>query len=243
MREPDRYGYHSYGFYEIGFEPEGCRWLAAIWPVSRESIFAIGSQNIGDNLDWSDATWHNRTFLELLLDSDSPLLEMAMFLLLNGLAAKEPGEHGLSVDVAIQAINDGRLGTDNLGRALLNHLPSNHFLLSRWSKRFADIANASELHGYVVFRAMEQGLRGDPKELPKGLGDILQMLNEIAAQLGVGVTDEDCRKFLEQFSGSNKSAKAAKALLAAPSETNSAAFVQQAIELRIERLNDWKARK
>jgi hypothetical protein len=242
MPETGDHRYQGYGFYQLGFDPEGALWLASMWPIAKESIFAIGAQNFGENLDWSAPAWHNRTFLELLLDPDTPLRKMGMFLLLNGLAAKEPGEHGLSVDVAIQAINDGRLGTDNLGQALLALIPHGHFMFSRWAKRFEEISQASDFHGYLILRAFERGLRGEPQEMPRGLGDIFQMLNEIAARLGIGIKDECFREFLEQFGGSSKSAKLAKSLLAATSEESSLGFVQQAITRRVERLKVWKTR-
>jgi len=227
-------------FRNLGREAEGGKWIATIWPTARESFFAIGSQNIGSNLDWWDAAWHYRTYLEPLLDSGTPLRHMGMFLLLIGLAAKEPGEHGLATDAAIAAVQDGRLGSDNLGEALAEHLPTNHFLLTRLAMRFQDISQVSELHGYVVLRAFERGLRGDPKQYPRGLGDILQMLGEIAAELDAGIDDPECRVFLEQLAGSSKAAKGAKALLKLKSETSYPAIVQQAIEHRIERLKAWQ---
>ena len=231
-------------FHDIGTTAGSIRWLATMWPSAFESFFAAGAQCIGGNLDWWEAAWHNRCFLEPLLDSDTPLLDMGEVLLLCGLAAKEPGEHGLAVDIAIQAINDGRLGTDNLGRMLTTGITSGHFNLPRLAKRLQDIANVSGLHAYVVMYSAETALPNvDAKQLPRGLGDVFELIAEIGAQIERGVETPECRSLLEKITGSNKTAKAAKQLLSIETSFDPQETIASAVANRFDRLKEWAKRK
>ena len=218
---------------------KSCR-LASIWPVAKESYFAVGASQLGENLDWSEANWQHRSFLLSLMDADTPLRDMGLFLLMCGLAAKEPGEYGLASDIAIQAIDDGRLGTDNLGGFLAKEISCGHFNLSRWAKRFADIAAASDLHSYVIFRACEAAHQGELGKPPRGLADIVELMCELGSQLELGVGTGDCRNFLEQVKGSSKLAKKAKALLAIQTQLDTQVIIEQAITNRLARVKRWK---
>lgn len=232
----------SISFHDLGTTAGSINWLATLRPIAFESFFAGGATCLYSNLDWWEAAWHNRNFMEPLLDSDVPPLEVGMFMLFCGLAAKEPGEHGLAVDVTIQAINDGRIGTDNLGRTFSKYAHEPNFNLTRLSKRFADIATASQLHAAVSFQAWADALTSMPAKR-RGLGDIVEFLIETGTELGCGVVCEETRKHLESFKGSGKAAKAARLLLTLPHEFDATDCLHQAIEGRLERLAIWKSRK
>ncbi len=234
-------------FHDIGTTAGSIRWLATMWPAAYESFFAAGAECIFRNLDWWEAEWHNRCFLEPLLDSDTPLLDMGEVLLLCGLAGKEPGEHGLAVDITIQAISDGRLGTDNMGRMLTMGITSGHFNLPRLTKRLHDIANVSDLHAYVVMCSAETACpNADAKQLPRGIGDIFELLAEIGTQIERGIEKPECRSLLKKIAGSNKAAKAAKAaklLLSIETNFDPREIIVSAITSRIDRLKTWAKRK
>src|SRR5262249_33659113 len=103
--------------YEITIEHldvSAIRWGSTVWPAGREAWFAAGTCLFGRNLDWWEAQWGNRTYLEPMLDPDVPLKTMALLLLVLGLAAKEPSESGLATDALIASIEDGRLDGSNL---------------------------------------------------------------------------------------------------------------------------------
>lgn len=213
-----------------------------MWLLHRESFFAAGGQCLVKNIDWWEAAWHNRCFLNPLLDSDTPLRDIGLFMLFCGLASKEPGEHGLAVDITIQAITDGRMGTDNLRDAIAQHASSGVFNLTRLATRFQDVASTSELHAFVVMHAWEYALNDDFNEIPRGLGDIFELLCELGAQLNRGIQSRACREYLESFSGSNKTAKAAKQLLTLTSRCDTSGWLHQAVENRIDRLDVWASR-
>lgn len=233
---------NSLSFWDIGIEPGSINWVETMWPLERDSFFAAGAQCLVENIDWWEAAWHNRCFLNPLLDPDTPPGEIGMFLLLCGLGAKEPGEHGLAADITIRGITDGRIGTDNLRDTIAQHAPSNVFKLARLAARFQDVAATSDLHAFVIMHAWEQALSEEFNHNPRGLGDVLELLCELGAQLNRGIESESCRAYLADFSGSSKTAKAAKLLLNLPSSCSAADFASMAISHRVSRLEDWASR-
>ena len=80
-------------------------------PLARRTRSAFCPRHglLANNIDWSEAEWGNKTYLEPLLDGDEPLGELARTLLCLGLSAKEPGEHVLAADALAAAISDGRV--------------------------------------------------------------------------------------------------------------------------------------
>jgi hypothetical protein len=207
-----------------------------IWPVARESCFAGAIQDCFENLDWSEAEWQNRTMLEPLLDPGMPLRYAGLLLLAGMLGAKEPGESGLSTDIAIRTIEDGRLGSDNLGAALAELLPSQLIKPGRWQKTLSEIARASAVHAVTVQIALQHCFVGKPASLPKDYSKLLELLHELSIELNLSVTLGSCREFLEKVGSAGKAGKLAKNLLALEvhSETPSAlAILEAALEKRI----------
>ncbi len=98
--------------------PADQRWCATVWPLSREAWCTTGAYALLDNIDWYEAQWANRVWLEVLLNPDTHLGAMEGRLLLYGLGAKESGESSLATDIAITAISDGRLTAPWLGELL-----------------------------------------------------------------------------------------------------------------------------
>lgn len=212
------------------------RWTATIWPSARETFFASCISVCFNNLDWWEAEWQNRTMLEPLVDAGTPLRYAGLHLLCGMLAAKEPGEAGLATDIAIKSIEDGRLGSDNLGQSLALLLPSGKIKPGRWHKTLSEVARASNVHAAVVQIALQCCFENPRQELPKDSGKLLELLHELSLELGVPITNEACRKWLASDAAKGKSAKLAKNLLAISEspETQTAArqLLEQAIHQR-----------
>jgi len=190
------------------------RWTSMIWPLARESCFAGAIQDCFENLDWSEAEWQNRTMLEPLLDPGTPLRYAGLMLLAGMLGAKEPGESGLATDIAIRAIDDGRLGSDNLGAALAELLPSQLIKPGRWQKTMGEVARASKVHAAVVQIALQHCFVGQPASLPKDYSKLLELLYELSVELELPIRLDACREFLENVGSAGKAGKLAKNLLA-----------------------------
>jgi hypothetical protein len=191
------------------------RWTASIWPLARESFFAGALETMADNVDWGEAAWQNKALLAPLLDSGVPLRAMGTRLLAVALAAKEPGEYGLATDVAIRAIEEGRLGADNLGQTLAELLPTGLIKPARWQKTLTDVARTSPVHTLVVQLAVQAALRGKPEKLPRDFGKLLELLHELSIELNQHIADEDCRAFLRNLKP-GKTGALAKQLLNLP---------------------------
>ncbi len=229
------YSFEMGGF--AGRTTGAVRWTASIWPQARESYFASSAAHCFFNLDWSEAEWQNRNMLEPMIDSGTPLRYAGLLLLTSMLAAKEPGESGLATDIAIRAIQDGRLGSDNLGSAMAVLLPSGLIKPGRWHKTLGEIARASSVHAAVVQLALQHCFEKPAKDLPKDFAKLLELLYELSLEIGLPVTNERCREWLVSGGVAGKAMKIAKSLLAI--ESNAASqevlrgLLEQALELRI----------
>ena len=175
------------------------------------------------------------------MDPDLPLKPMALLLLVLGLAAKEPGEQGLATDVAIAAINDGRLDGAKLGTGLTQLIATGLIKAARWAKALENVSRASTLHAEVVREAIVRSLRGDPASMPKDLHALVEVLKELVVESQSAI-DGAAREFLEQLSGSGKLAKSAKSILAAKPLTNVEriqSIQRRAVEIGLDRAERW----
>lgn len=192
-------------------DAEGIKLAAGIWPLLRESYYAEGVRAMGGNLGWWEAEWQNRHFLEPLLDPLEPCGEMATLLIALGLCAKETGESALALDIAIAAIEEGRLDGQRLGTIYGQLLPTDLLLPGRLAQSFAELARVSKAHAAHARVALIGALRG---EAVRGINAVLELLLELCIEADCGVEDGEARAFLEAFGGSSKAAVAARALLA-----------------------------
>lgn len=227
---------------------EDVRWSASWWPAGPEAHFAAGARQLGNNLDWSGAEWANKTYLDPLLDPDTPLGEMGKLVLCLGLSAKEPGEHTLAADALAAAISDGRVDGQRLVPTLARLLTTAGIKPGRWAKVLADVARLSPLHRYVVRQTLENTLAAAPEAFQKSLKDLhllLELLVELLAETGEPLTNAALRKSLSATAGGGKLAKAAKALLSAGEGTIDSApteAIQLALAGRMARAKRWMAR-
>lgn len=209
-------GHHMWELGGIGGGTENSiRWVATLWPGARESLFAASAAAIAQNLDWWEARWYAKALLEPLLEPGTPLRDMGLLLLALGLGAKEPGEHLLAVDAAIAAIEDGRLGGDNLGRVLGEILVQPQVKLGRYATTLATVADVSDAHAAVVFVALDAAVPRTVRKAPRDLGRLLELLEQLCARLDAGVS-ESARSALARLKGSSKAAKAARRIRERP---------------------------
>lgn len=211
-----KYAWERGGF--GAFSGMGVREAASVWPLARESYFANAAMEIGGNLDWWEAAWQTKFTLEPLLDPGTPLREMGLLLLGLGLAAKEPGEHGLATDIAIACIEDGRLGSDNLGDVLASLVWKTEVKPGRLAKQLGEVSRISSSHAAVVKLALHQCLEKPEggAELPRDFAKLLELLKELSFELEYGVADQKHRDLLAGFRGKNKTAQEAGKLLEIP---------------------------
>lgn len=102
----------------VEHEAAHIRFAASLLPSGLEPLFAEAARTVGNNLDWWEAQWQNRAYLDLLLEPTTPFTPMARLLLAVALAGKEPGQTALAVDALVLGVQDGRLDITALSETL-----------------------------------------------------------------------------------------------------------------------------
>ena len=179
-------------------------------PGRKEGHYAGGVGALASNRDWWEARWHDRLFLEPLLDPHEPAGPMARLLVATALGTKDPAQRRLAVDVVVQAVDDGRLDSEALADGLVR--ASGWTALARLAGTLEEVASAGALQALVARRAALVSL---PAYEPgaRGLAALLEVLLDLSAAAGAAV-EGPSRAWLSRLSGSSKAAKAARSLLA-----------------------------
>jgi hypothetical protein len=137
---------------------------------------------------------------------------------------------------------------------------------SRLAKTLATASRTSLLHARLIASAMEQMLANAPvptaRDLPallkhqvdpreaermaasaaRGLAALLELLHELLAELGEGLSSTAARAYLEGITASGKTAKLIRAILSLPRQSDVASrrhVAAQALAGRIERAERW----
>ena len=201
----------------IGGLPEAVRWVGTVWPANRELFYAKGAAELGRNVDWWQAMWHVRCFLQPLLLPGDPIGEMGTLLLAIGLGAKEPGEHALATDVFIRAVDEHRLDASRLGETLGKLYDHRVVKGSRLANALTDGGRISPGHGDAAATALERALAEMHGPPPADLHAVLTALADALAIAGRLVSDPDALAYLAGIEGAGKAAAQARKLVRAGS--------------------------
>jgi hypothetical protein len=221
------------------------RWMNTVWPSWHESWFARAAGRIADNLDWWEARWSNRTFLEPLLDPDVPPGTMALLMLALGLAAKDTGENSLATDALIAGIDDGRLDAASLGTALGSLAFTDVVKLSRWARTLSNAAKVSPLHRWVIAQAIQIALEDQSRAPGKDMHLLLELLKESLFELRDAVKNAKTRAFLQNISTAGKTGRLVRELLDLEENKDGSKvrdILLRALEGRLERAEDLSRR-
>jgi hypothetical protein len=161
---------------------EMLRWCATVCPLWREGWFARGCRELGYNINWWEANWSTRAYLEPLLDPHTAIGDMGGLLLALGLGAKEAGESMLAVDALIGSLGEGRLSGAALGRALIEAASSGAIKFSRWSKQLARAAQAGPQQAHAIFQAVEALFESGEGRESGDYSKIVELARELAHQ-------------------------------------------------------------
>jgi hypothetical protein len=205
-------------FYGAGWDTpaaltEAVRWIATVWPSNREPYYARGAAELGSNVDWWEAKWHTRHFLEPLLLPREPIGEMARLLLALGLGAKEPGERTLATDVLVAAIGDGRLDGAALGQTLARLYDERVVKGARIAAALTEAAHVSRQHAEAAATVIEHTLAGLHDAPPRDLYPLVAALSDLLASLGHGLRLPGARDYLSGLAGFGKAVVLARALV------------------------------
>ncbi len=202
------------GWSFCGREAGLIRYGASLLPSDLEAWCAQGAWAFGNNLDWWEAEWHNRAYLDVLLDPVVPMTPMARLLLMLALCGKEPGQTATAVDLLLQSHSQGRLpaGADlaDLVRTLFaTPLPKP----ARLHKSLLAALRADpQVHGlaFLLLCAVVQGRPADP---PRDIGVVLDLMLELKLRHALTLPD-DARAALADMKLGGNSRKLQASLLA-----------------------------
>jgi hypothetical protein len=186
------------------------RWTAEVLPANSEAWFAAGCRAIGENLDWWEAQWQNKAYLEPLIDRTVHFGKMALTLLALGLAAKDPGEGTLASDALVNGIIDGRLAKVQIETVITMLLEWPGIKLPRVSGRLKQVAGISAMHAEILRDALISALETSSTTVRSNLGEALDLLYELLIVTDTRLPEGRLMEHLMSQTGSTKAAKLAK---------------------------------
>jgi len=140
---------------------------------------------MGGNIDWWEAQWQNRAYLEPLLDPATPIGPMACLLLVLALAGKEPGQTAVAVDALVHAHAQGRFESSQaLGNTLRALLATPLLKLARLPKSLQAALRADPHIAGFVFELLCAALQARPDDPPREMAALLGLLLELQIEGG-----------------------------------------------------------
>lgn len=154
-------------------------YFGSLVPGDLEPFFAEGARSIGNNIDWWEACWQDKAYLQPLLDSSVEFGEMATLALVCALVGKEPGQAALAVDALVQAHREGRLDAMQFAEVNSRLALGGLARLARLRKSFDAAMRIEPGIAGVVVEVIEHLLGEVRDPAPKDLAKLLELLNEI----------------------------------------------------------------
>jgi hypothetical protein len=188
------------------------RWCATVSPRLCEGWFAAGCRELGSNLEWWEADWSTRAYLEPLLNAHTSIAPMGALLIALGLAAKEAGEGGLATDALIASTADSRVDANLLGRALIEAASCGAIKFARWAKRLHNAAQAGLVQARTIFHAIEILLESHP-QMTGDFGRLIELEHELAHLAGLRLNSTDALRALASLNTGGKTGRAASELV------------------------------
>ena len=161
------------------------RWCATVCPAWREGWFAAGCHDLAYNLEWWEADWSTRAYLELLVEAHTPVGPRGALLIVLGLGAKEQGLGMLAVDALDASFAGGRLSGADLGRALVEAASSGAIKFVRWSKRLGSAAQVGARQAHAIFQAVEELMESRHGVEASDYSKLVELQLELAHRTGL----------------------------------------------------------
>jgi len=165
-----------------GADAGAIRYSATLAPSDLRAFFAEGTRAFGNNLDWWEAQWQNRAFLEPLLDPATPMTDMANLLLLLALCGKEPGQTAIAVDALVHAHAEGRIDAPALAATLRELVGTPLPKLARLHKSLQAALRTDPAVGDLVFTLLGAAVQACSADPPRDTALLLGLLLELRTE-------------------------------------------------------------
>ena len=199
----------------LSVTPQMKRWCATVSPRWLEGWFAAGCRELGGNIEWWQADWSTRAYLEPLVNPETSIGQMGALLIALGLGAKEVGESGLATDALIAGVSDSRLDATIIGNALIEAASSGAIKFSRWARQLQKAAQAGASPARAIFLALEMLLESAHGADGGDFGRLVELEHELAHLTGLRLTRAGALRTISNLTTGGKTARAARGLLAA----------------------------
>ncbi|MBS0205628.1 MAG: hypothetical protein JSS49_22220 [Planctomycetes bacterium] len=229
---------------DMAWGPGTAAAVLQIWPINPDPTFVTGIESILCVLDAPASTLRRTAeFLQPLFVPQTPFSEMAQLLVAVSLVARDAGLNVYATDALIALIDDGRCVGDELGGVYRKLIVSDALKCNRLAAQLGVVARVSPLHAHVCSRIV-QSMFNDAALLPNSLPPndahhllalLLEWLVELEEPLHAAT-----RRVLSTVTGSSKTAKLARDLVARTSPANAAHRRQVILESLRGRLRSAK---
>ena len=185
-------------------------WQAFISPAQLERFQLLGIREIANNIDWWEADWSDRVYLETLLCPHRAWPRTSTFLAALGLACKEAGQRGVAIDAVAQALQRGLLSPSLLGEVMAEVSSTKMITTKRWAASFQELRRFTSAE--TLFETLQSflALVGEDVEVKP----LMEPLLEIATVLRRPIRDERARRTLSALGKGGKAGKQALSVLA-----------------------------
>jgi hypothetical protein len=192
---------------------ETIRFAALSWPASTEFVASISVQSLFASASATDGEVNPpavASAIWALRNVPAEFGELGRGALALGLAAKTALERAAASELLIDAVSE-RTSIAQLGVTMGSISPA--VPLNRWAVALRDAATISEGAHAIVRELLTVVLPlVDPAQ--SGVLGLVELLEDELVRANLRVQDDELRAWLGRFSGSGKSAKSARALLA-----------------------------
>ena len=156
------------------------RYAATLLPSSLDAFLREGCEEIAWNLDWHSACWLHKAYLAPLLDPVTPMTPTATSLLALALAAKEPGQCALAVDVLVAVLREGRLAARVLGAEMCALMSAQVVSAARYANTLGSAARAGQSMPAHLVELLCAALACEVQPAPRNMAALLELLLELA---------------------------------------------------------------
>jgi hypothetical protein len=215
LPKPSRFDPAALTAATLSVTPQMKRWCATVSPRWLEGWFAAGCRELGGNIEWWQADWSTRAYLEPLVNPETSIGQMGALLIALGLGAKEVSESGLATDALIAGVSDSRLDATIIGNGLIEAASSGAIKFSRWARQLQKAAQSGASPARAIFLALEMLLESAHGADGGDFGRLVELEHELAHLTGLRLTRAGALRTISNLTTGGKTARAARGLLAA----------------------------
>lgn len=183
-RHPQNPGELQFGrFWSFGGHDEGTiRYAATVLPTDVAAFCAEGARMIGSNLDWWEAQWQNKAYIEILLRPSTPVRGPAALLLALALMGKEPGQTAIAIDALAGSWREQRLDTAAVAHVLARLMATPLVKNPRLAKSLASALRLEPALEAFLFDLLGDILGRLNGAAPGDIAPLLEFLVELKAR-------------------------------------------------------------